>query len=367
MTKGIVIMDPHKRVPETLKPLTFSELGVKERKDIEEWVKAKPEILGAKLRIITTEYNRFDKSDKRLDILALDENGKLVIIELKRDASHSLADLQAIRYAAFCSQMTLHQVIQLRAEYEGTTEEKAEQDIQEFVREQPFTKLDNRPRIILAAGGFEDQELTSCVLWLRNFKVDITCVEITPYRGPRDDRLILVPRIIIPLPEAENYVVGIENKEASQGGFSLLEQRNRERNEQILKYFRQLMPEKAPQRAWAKPYMQIPTGHGGIHFVWRHHGGREKRFLDVALHCETSSREQNHKICNFLRNKKKQICAAVGETPKFQLNWGEKWSSVYYRESSKEWTDALVRRSAERMHKFIMVVRPLVDEFYERD
>jgi hypothetical protein len=362
-----VIMDPEKPVPETLKPLTFSELGVKERKDLEEWVKANPDILGAELLIITTEYDRFDKSDKRLDILALDEDGKLVVVELKRDAAGSLADLQALRYAAFCSQMTLPEIVKLRAEHTHGSVDKAEQDIQGFVRQQPFTKLDNKPRIILAAGSFDDQELTSCVMWLRSFKVDITCVEVTPYRAPKDNTLILVPRILIPLPEAEDYIVGIENKEASQSDLSPLELRNRERNGQILKYFRELMPEKAPQKAWIKPYMQIPTGRGGIHFEWRHHGGREKRFLDVALHCETSSRKQNHKICNLLRNKKKQIRSAVGETPKFQPNWGEKWSSVYYRESPKEWTDALARRSAERMRKFIMVVQPLVDEFYGKD
>jgi hypothetical protein len=67
----------------------------------------------------------------------------------------------------------------------------------------------------LAAGGFDDPEVTSCVLWLRSFGVDIACVEITPYRLP-DNRIALVPRVIIPLPETKDYMVSAEEKEAEQ-------------------------------------------------------------------------------------------------------------------------------------------------------
>ena len=95
--------------------------------------------------------------------------------------------------------------------------EVAKREFQEFVEDPDFSKLDNKPRIILAAGGFGDQELTSCVLWLRSFGVDISCVELAPYRASDEKRLILVPRVIIPLPEAEAYLVGTEKKEAEQG------------------------------------------------------------------------------------------------------------------------------------------------------
>lgn len=54
------------------------------------------------------------------------------------------------------------------------------------------------------------------MLWLRTFKVDISCVEITPYRMP-DGHIVIVPRVIIPLPEAADYVVKAEKKDAEQG------------------------------------------------------------------------------------------------------------------------------------------------------
>src|SRR5574337_296738 len=221
MGNEIILVDPQTGKPQTTKPVSFAELGVRERRDLEEWIKTNTDILGSRLLIITTEYDKFDKSDKRLDLLALDEEGKLVVVELKRDVLRTLADLQAIRYAAFCSSLTFDSVVQLRAEYAKISEDAAKREIREFVEDPGFSILDKKPRIILAAGSIEDQELTSCVLWLREFGVDIRCVEITPYRIAENGQLILVPRVIIPLPQAEAYIVSAEKKEATQSAETL--------------------------------------------------------------------------------------------------------------------------------------------------
>ncbi|HQB07930.1 MAG TPA: hypothetical protein PK712_08720, partial [Rectinema sp.] len=63
-----------------------------------------------------------------LDILALDTEGVVVVIELKLDANRSLADLQAIRYAAFCSTMTMDDVIALLAKFENSGKENASEN-----------------------------------------------------------------------------------------------------------------------------------------------------------------------------------------------------------------------------------------------
>ena len=41
-----MLVGPDKQQPETLKPVTFSELKVQEQKHLEEWIKANPDILG---------------------------------------------------------------------------------------------------------------------------------------------------------------------------------------------------------------------------------------------------------------------------------------------------------------------------------
>src|SRR6266446_1053134 len=46
----------------TLIQTGFAELGVKESQDLEEWIKANPDILGSELLLLTSEYDRFDKS-----------------------------------------------------------------------------------------------------------------------------------------------------------------------------------------------------------------------------------------------------------------------------------------------------------------
>ena len=79
----ILQIDNNKNVEKPIPEYTFSELDIKEREHIEEWIEEYPEMLGEELLIIAKEYDAFDKTNNRLDLLAIDKNGKLVIIELK--------------------------------------------------------------------------------------------------------------------------------------------------------------------------------------------------------------------------------------------------------------------------------------------
>lgn len=76
-------------------------------------------------------------------------------------------------------------------------------------------ELDDHPRIIVAAGNFGGLEITSTALWLRSFGIDLKLVELAPYLVA-DGSIILVPRVLIPLPEAAEYIVGHEKKEEVQ-------------------------------------------------------------------------------------------------------------------------------------------------------
>ena len=75
MGNEIIVLDPIAGQSKTIGPLTFSELKMKERQDLEKWIESNPDILGVKLLIVTSEYDKFDNSEKRLDLLALDEEG----------------------------------------------------------------------------------------------------------------------------------------------------------------------------------------------------------------------------------------------------------------------------------------------------
>lgn len=208
----ILLIGKDNEVEDIIKESKFSELGVWERTHIEEWVAKHPEILGEELLTITTEYDKFDKTDERLDVLAIDKNGKLAVIELKRDLASKFVDLQAIHYAAYCSTLNLEQIVQMMADYKSRPKEEIQSEIENFIENDDFEDFDNQPRIILAANDFRESTLAS-VLWLRNNGLDITCVKLQPYKI--GSKIVVNPDIIIPIPEAKDYMVKVEEKEKS--------------------------------------------------------------------------------------------------------------------------------------------------------
>ncbi|MGL1902544.1 MAG: hypothetical protein OCC49_10440 [Fibrobacterales bacterium] len=201
----------------------FVDLNIWERTHIEEWVRSNPEMLGENLLVLSIEFDRFKTSNDRLDILAVDQSGNLVVIELKRDSFAGYADLQAIRYAAMVSSMTIDVVVPYYVAYQKKYNdtiivgEDAREQIIDFVDSESFVEFTNKPRIILCSEGFS-KELTATVLWLRESDIDISCVKVTPYK--LDDRIIIVPKVLIPLEEAEQYLVEVKQKEESRGRIS---------------------------------------------------------------------------------------------------------------------------------------------------
>ena len=99
----LFIYDKKSKAIEPCKETNLQAHNLLERRDLEKWIELSPEMLGEDLLILTTEYDRFDKTSERLDLLALDKAGNLVILELKRGDSGKNVDLQAIKYAAYCS------------------------------------------------------------------------------------------------------------------------------------------------------------------------------------------------------------------------------------------------------------------------
>ncbi|MBB3836989.1 hypothetical protein FHS57_000971 [Runella defluvii] len=188
---------------------SFADFNIWERKHIQEWIRKEPRILGEELFIVTIEFDRFKESSDRLDVLALDKKGNLVVVELKRDEFAGYADLQALRYAAMVSSMTLenliHYVVDYRRKYYQEYDynsDRALEELKEFVEKDDFSELSNRPRIILCSENFSS-ELTTTVLWLNKCSLDITCVRIRPHRV--GDKIVVVPSVIIPVPEAKQY------------------------------------------------------------------------------------------------------------------------------------------------------------------
>ena len=95
----------------------FKDLGFRERDHLQEWIAKNPDVLGEELLIIQKEYNGFNDTNERLDLLALDKDGNLVIIENKLDDTGKDVVWQALKYTSYCSTLTTEQIIRLFQEY----------------------------------------------------------------------------------------------------------------------------------------------------------------------------------------------------------------------------------------------------------
>ena len=195
-------------------PVTsFGQTGVLERQDLQRILRGKPEILEEGLFVITEEFGNWTDSNRRIDLLCLDADGRLVVIELKRGETGEHMDLQAIRYAAMASTMTLQQAIDTHQAYlnKWDIDEDAEGRITEYLENHDALEFSpERPRIVLVSEGFSS-ELTTCVLWLNRSGLDVTCIRMQPYQNGAE--LLIETSQVIPLPEASDYLVRIRERE----------------------------------------------------------------------------------------------------------------------------------------------------------
>lgn len=191
-----------------LSPTQFSTLNLKERYDVQEWVEKTPDILGEELLIINKELPL--PSGIRLDLLAIDKKANLVIIELKRDDSGIDVERQAIKYTSYCSNFLQEDIFKYYAEYLESDEDEAQLKIEEFIDEE-LNKLNEKQRIILVSKEFHS-DVISAVLWLRDYEIDIECVRLKLHLD-KDNQLFITPDLIIPLPEAKDYIQKKETKQ----------------------------------------------------------------------------------------------------------------------------------------------------------
>lgn len=203
----------------------FSDLGFTERKHLQEWLENYPQALtqgdGDELLIIQKEFDGFDDTRERLDLLAIDKEGNLVIIENKLDDSGRDVVWQALKYASYCANLKKQQVVEIfqrylnqKAQSEGAEPANAERVLLEFLQADDLQSVQlntlKSQRLILVAAHYR-KEVTNTVLWLSQFGVNCQCFKVTPYQAGTE--LFLNVEQIIPTPEASDFMIGMMAKE----------------------------------------------------------------------------------------------------------------------------------------------------------
>jgi len=195
----------------------FKELQIREREHLQEWIAKNPEMLGEELLIIQKEFDGFNDTNERLDLLAIDKAGGLVIIENKLDDTGRNVVWQALKYASYCSTLTTSQVLKIYQDYLNKWQqgEDAKQNLLDFLERSEEELLLNRndQRIIFVANHYR-KEVTSTVLWLLNHDIQIQCFRATPY-SMADDMFLQVEQII-PLPETKEFMIDAKEKEKEE-------------------------------------------------------------------------------------------------------------------------------------------------------
>ena len=114
------LIDTKSKKAVSLDKKTFSELKLSERNDLQEWIIDNPMILGESLLIIQKEFDGFSETNERLDLLALDENGRIVVIENKLDDSGRDVVWQALKYVSYCATLTKNEISDIYQRYLGS-------------------------------------------------------------------------------------------------------------------------------------------------------------------------------------------------------------------------------------------------------
>lgn len=199
----------------------FSELALREREHLQEWLANQPDALGEDLLIIQKEFDGFADTRERLDLLALDKDGQLVVIENKLDDSGRDVAWQALKYAAYVSSLTKAQIVDIYQQYldRHAGGGNAVQRICEFLEVEELSEVvlnpGNNQRLMFIAANFR-KEVTATVLWLRESRIDARCFKVTPYMFGEELFVDIQP--VIPTPEAADFMIGMAEKETEVRG-----------------------------------------------------------------------------------------------------------------------------------------------------
>lgn len=352
---------------------TFSELGYTERKHLQEWLAYQPDALGEELLIIQKEFDGFDDTRERLDLLALDKYGNLVIIENKLDDSGRDVVWQALKYASYCASLTKAQIVDIYQQYLDRYEQvkgevdlinapknaalNASQRICEFMEAPDLDELKlnlgNSQRLMLVAANFR-KEVTSTALWLLGQGISVQCFKVTPYA--LGEQLLINIDQIIPTPEAKELMIGISAKEAEEKTTEVVL-----KNRHILRkeYWEQLLAAllesdfslfknvSASKESW----LGAGSGFSGCTYNLI----LNKSELRVELYISRSATEENKFLYDFLERSKSEIDADFG----VELEWmrldNKKACRIQYASpadgfNKDTWPDSIAWH-LEHMHK----------------
>lgn len=164
------------------------EVGAPELEEhFEDWVENSAELIDPSLLIIGRQI-------ERTDLLAIDDEGQLVIIELKRDLLPRLVLEQALEYASMVATWTPERVVAIAEEYLGKSIYEAFEE--RFEKSLEDTGGINSDQRIILIGCRTDSTLERMVNWLSDREIPINVITLSFFVLP-DGQNILVRSLLV--------------------------------------------------------------------------------------------------------------------------------------------------------------------------
>lgn len=179
-------------VLERLPEMSLAQANILERSDLQKMIVNDPEPffreMGEGLILIGQEIRPSDFINDQMDLLAIDEHGTPVVIELKR-AEHKLQLLQALSYAAMLSDWDSDQFISERSRFASETVQDARDTIADHLSSAELKQINQSQRVILIAENF-DYALLKTAEWLNErYDLGIQCFRLNCAKDDADEYL----------------------------------------------------------------------------------------------------------------------------------------------------------------------------------
>ena len=162
-------------------PRPLDESSLDTESQLEDLIELKPEVIDPELMIIGRQVQTPNRG--RIDLLALDATGSIVIIELKRDKTPRDVTAQALDYASWAVNIESDAILEIYTNYKNETEPNAslrEAFRNKFNQELEEQNLNQNHQIIIVASEM-DSSTERIIDYLNQYDIPINIIFFKVY------------------------------------------------------------------------------------------------------------------------------------------------------------------------------------------
>lgn len=171
-------------------------------KHLENWLEQNPWALAEEPLLVIGRQTSASVDDGTVfpDLLALDGDGNLVIIELKKSQAPREVVAQILEYAAWANELSEDDVISIAANYLGFSSDQAEQLLTarffETFEAESRPRLKSRLRMFIAAEAIPPSVARVSRFLRTEHSVDICCMSFSVFQTDSDEVLVTTETIV---------------------------------------------------------------------------------------------------------------------------------------------------------------------------